>query len=80
MLNVDFYNGSFDPIEAIEYINNSEKECVYTCGYEWKNPTTHRVPVTKEWVESFFKKESWIKITEEDEIFHIQSFSSNDMW
>lgn len=80
MLNMDFYNGSLDPEVAKAEIARSEKPCVFTYGYEWKNPTTHRAPVDKEWIYKLLDTESWLRITEEKDVFHIQKFDANDMW
>ncbi len=80
MLDMDFYNGSLDPEVAKAEIAKSDKPCVFTSGYEWKNPTTHRVPVEKDWVYKLIDTESWLRIREEKEVIHIQKFSANDMW
>lgn len=80
MLKMDFYNGSLNIDIAKEEIAKSEKPCVFTSGYEWKNPTTHRVPMAKEEVYNLLDSESWLKITEEKDVIHIQAFSANDMW
>lgn len=80
MLDMDFYNGSLDPEVAKTEIAKSDKPCVFTYGYEWKSPTTHRLPVEKDWVYELIDTESWLRITEEKEVIHIQKFDANDMW
>jgi hypothetical protein len=80
MLDMDFYNGSLDPEVAKTEIAKSDKPCVFTYGYEWKNPTAHRLPVEKDWVYKLIDTETWLRITEEKEVIHIQKFDANDMW
>ena len=80
MLKMSFHNGTLDRQKAIEIIKESEKTCVYTSGYSWKNPTTYRESITKEQATDIIKNEDLLDITEEDEVFHLNAFSGNDMW
>jgi len=74
-------DGKFkDKNDAINYIEKLDKPCVYTYGLEYKHPTTHRVPVTKEEAIEKIKNNSLVDITEETDVIHINAYSSNDMY
>lgn len=80
MLKMSFYNGTLnrDILKAV--IETTEKPIVYTYGYEYRQPTTHRKPVTKEEALNIVKKESLLDAKEEEHCIHLNAYSSNDMW
>ena len=80
MLKMSFYHGTLNKQKAIEVIKESEKPCVYTLGFSWKNPTTYREPVTEEKAIDIIKNADLLDITEEEKVFHLNAFSGNDMW
>lgn len=75
-----FYDGTLDIEKAKEVIQATNKPIVYTYGFEFKNPTTHRVSITKEEAIEKIENEYYLDITEEDDCIHFNAFSSNDMW
>ena len=80
MINMSFYNGTLNREKAIEIISNSNKPCVYTFGFKYKNPTTRDVPISKEKAIEIIKKESLLDITEYEDRFDLNAYSGNDMW
>lgn len=80
MIKMSFYNGTLNREEAIEVIKNSYKPCVYTYGLKYRNPTTRDVPISKERAIEIIKKESLLDITEYEDKFDLNAYSSNDMW
>ena len=66
--------------DAINYIEKLDKPFVYTYGLEYKHPTIHRVPVTKEEAIEKIENNSFVDITEETDAIHINAYSSNDMF
>ena len=63
-------------------IMSTEKPIVYTYGYVWKNPTTSRVPRTKEEAIDLVDGGGYatIKYMEDEECLHLNLLSGNDMW
>lgn len=80
MLKMSFMEGTLDKDKAKEFIKNTDKDLVYTYGYEFKNPTTHRVSISKERAIDIIDCESLLDITEETNCIHLNAFSGNDMW
>lgn len=80
MLKMSFYKGTLDKLEALNLINTTEKLCVYTEGYEYRNPTTHRKPLSKQEAIDLIQNGETMDITEEENVIHINEFSCNDMW
>ena len=80
MMKMSFYNGTLNRKEAKEFIKNSSKPCVYTYGLGFRNPTTHRKPITKEKALEIIDNEGFLDITEETTVIHLNAFSENDMW
>lgn len=65
--------------DIIKLIEETDKGFVYTYGFEYRNPTTHRVPITKEKALEYVK-DTVVNITEEDNQIHINRYSDNDLW
>ena len=80
MLKMSFYNGTLDKNKAKSVILESDKPCVYTYGLGYRNPTTYRKSISKEDAIEIIEDEGFLDITEEDNAFHLNGFSSNDMW
>ena len=68
-----------DKEEAIELIKNTNKKFVYTYGLTYRNPTTYRVPITRDKALDYAKS-SIVDITEEDNVIHINRYSGNDLF
>jgi hypothetical protein len=66
--------------EIVALVETTDKPFVYTYGLAYRNPTTHRKPISKDEAISFVKTKGMIDITEEAEVIHIEEFSENDMW
>ena len=49
-------------------------------GFEYKNPTAKRVPITKAEALQICHSVDFLNATEEDNCLHLNKFSSNDMW
>ena len=74
-------NGKFqNKDDVIAYVKESDKPCVYTYGFEYRHPTTHRVPLTKDEAIEKIKKNSFVDVTEEKDVIHINAYSDNDMF
>lgn len=80
MLEMSFYDGTLNRDMLIAVIETTDKPIVYTYGYEYRQPTTHRKPVTKEEALNIVKTEGWLDATEEETCIHLNAFSANDMW
>lgn len=79
MYKASFYDGTLKESEAIEFINSTNKPLKYTRGLKFRNPTTLRVPISKERALEIIATE-WTDITEYDDYVDINTFSANDMW
>ena len=80
MLKMSFYDGTLDREIAKNIIVNSDKPCLYTYGLGYRNPTTNHKPISKEEALEIIKTKSLLDITEHDDCFHLNAYSSNDMW
>lgn len=66
--------------EIKKLLETTDKPFVYTVGFEYKKPTTHRVWINRDKALEIFNKESQLDITEEKYCVHINEFTANDMW
>lgn len=66
--------------QMIGLIQSTDKPCRYTYGYTWKNPTTYKVPITKEEAIAKLNSNGYVDADEQDDCIHINEFSANDMW
>ena len=73
-------HGNCTKEEIVSLVEKTDKPFVYTYGLAYRNPTTHRKPISKDEATSLVKKNGMIDITEEAEVIHIEEFSENDMW
>ena len=82
MFKYSFYGNKYRKTsEEIEsFIKETKKPIVYTYGFGYRNPTTHRVPITKEEAMQKINKNGLTDITEEEEVVHVNQYSENDMW
>lgn len=80
MLKTSNVKSSLAKLEIANYIEASNKPCVYTYGFEFKNPTTHRKKITKQQAIDKVLSYGIVDITEETDVIHINEFSDNDMW
>ena len=80
MLKMSFYNGTLNCEELKKFVRTTEKPIVYTYGYGWKNPTTHKKPVTVSEALEIIDREGFLDATETNEYLHLNAFSANDMW
>ena len=80
MLKMSFYDGTLDRAQAKETISKSDKECKYTYGLGYRGPTTNHKPISKEEAMNIIDTQSLLDITEHEDYFHLNAYSSNDMW
>lgn len=80
MLKISNVKSRIAKLEIANYIEASDKPCVYTYGIEVKNPTTHRKSITKKQAIRKVLSYSIVEIEEEDKVIHINEFGDNDMW
>lgn len=73
-------HGNCTKEEIVSLVEKTDKPFVYTYGLSYRNPTTHRKPISKEEAVNKVKSNGMIDITEEAEVIHIEEFSENDMW
>ena len=73
-------HGNCTKEEIVSLVEKTDKPFVYTYGLAYRNPTTHRKPISKEEAVNKVKSNGMIDITEETEVIHIEEFSENDMW
>lgn len=80
MIKMSFYDGTLNREKAIQTVSESNKPCVYTLGFKYRNPTTRDVPISKDKAIEIIKKESLLDITEYEDRFDLNAYTSNDMW
>lgn len=64
---------------AVDAIRNSNKPCVFTYGLAFRNPTTYRVPISKEEAIKIIKSRDTVDVEEEADVFHINKLSGYDL-
>lgn len=64
--------------EAREFLRDTSKPIKYTYGLGYRNPTTHKVPISNQ--EAVEKFNGMCDITEYEDYVHLNEFSSNDLW
>ena len=79
-LDMSFYNGTVNKALAIKRVMETVKPLVYTLGFEYRHPTTHRVPIDKVKAVQLIQGNGYLDIKEEDTCIHLNEFSDNDMW
>lgn len=66
--------------EIKNLIDTTDKPFVYTVGFEYRSPTTHRKHITREEAVKIYTTEAQLDITEEKHCIHLNEFTANDMW
>lgn len=79
MLKMSFFDGTLDRDKAKEIITNTTKTIKYTYGLGYRNPTTHRKPISKEEAIHIINTESLLDVTEFEDYIHLNAYSDNDM-
>lgn len=65
----------------IALLQRTNRQIIYTYGLEYKNPTTHRVPITKEDALHIWNRGGFVEVDAlNPEYIHIKEYSANDMW
>ena len=81
-----FYDKTFgkytkeEVIKKIEESEDGEYKYEYTIGLEYRSPTTCHVPITKEEAINKIKTNSLVDVDLKDNIIHVNTFTTNDMW
>lgn len=81
MIRYSCYSSAYDTAtkdEVENFLKTTNKPFKYTYGFEYRNPTTHRVPITREQALKYWHE--CADVCEYDDFVHIQQFSANDMW
>ena len=65
--------------EAIALLESTTKPIVYTIGWEYRHPNTHRKPITKEMAVDLLKTYPMINVKVEDTCVHVQKLDALDM-
>lgn len=65
--------------EAVKFIQTTDKPFKYTYGLGYRNPTTHKEPITRQQALEYMK-DSTVDMTEHEDYIHINRYSSNDLW
>lgn len=69
-----------DKYKILAIIRKSKKPCTYTYGFEYRHPTTYRVPITKEQAEEYLLNNSMVDARVDKDAIRINEYSENDMW
>ena len=80
MLKMSFYDGTLNRTELKDFIKNTDKPIKFTYGLGFRNPTTNRVPITKEKALHYVDTESLLDAHEYEDYLHLNAYSGNDMW
>ncbi len=78
---MSLYDGTLDRKVAAQLIEETRKPIRYTYGFAWKNPTTLRVPISKNRALEIVEKGLYtMDFVEYEDYIHINEFSGSDMW
>lgn len=81
IFSMSFYDNTLNCNLAKQVIQKTTRPILYTYGLEYRHPTIHRVPITKDEALKYINKQShYIDITATESLIHINEFSGNDMW
>ena len=83
MLRYSFFSKEYSNCtkeQAVEFLKKTDKPLKYTYGLEYRGPTIHKVPISKEDACEKMMKESYIDVDEYEDYVHINAFSSNDLF
>lgn len=79
-MEMSFHNGTLNRERAEQIIADSDLPILYTFGFEYRDPTTHCVPITKEEAYEIIRTESLLDIDFTDDYIYLNGYSENDMW
>lgn len=77
---MSFYDGTLNKKVAASYVSAADKPLLYTYGYEYRDPSTHRIPVDKKKALDIIERESYLDIQFETDYVHLNAFSENDLF
>lgn len=80
MIKMSFYNGTLNRDELKDFINQTEKDILYTYGFEYKKPITLKDKITKKKALEIVKTEVLLEAEENETFLHLNSYSANDMF
>lgn len=80
MIKMSFYDGTLKRDKLKNFINQTEKEILYTYGFSYKNPITCREKITKEKALEIVSNEVLLDADEGENFIHLNAYSSNDMY
>lgn len=66
--------------EIVEYVTNTPKPFLYTYGLLYRNPATKYSPIDNTKAMDIIKNESYLKVTEHEDFYHLNAFGANDLW
>lgn len=80
MIKMSFYNNTLKRDELKKFIEHYEKPILFTFGFEYRHPTTHRKKISTEEALRIVDGFSFLDAEETEEYLHLNAFSENDMW
>lgn len=80
MYKASFFDGSLDRAVLKLKVQETHKPILFTYGYEYRHPTTHRQPVSVDKAISIIDNECYLDAEETDDYIHLNAFSDNDMF
>ena len=80
MLKMSFYDGTMNKDRLKKFIEKTEKEIKYTHGLEYRKPTVHNKPISKEEALRIVEDYVLLDAREMEDYLHLNTYSENDMW
>lgn len=79
MLNMSFYNGTLNRLEAADVVRASNKTLYHRYGFAYRG--AEKRPISKESALKIIEDTgNYLDITETDNEILLNTYSSNDMW
>lgn len=80
MLKMSSFSGTMNRNKLKQFIDQTDKPIRYTHGFDFKNPTTRNVYVTKNQALQIIDDQCILDAVELPDCLYLNSFSSADMW
>ena len=80
MLKMSFYDGTMNKDKLKKFIEETEKEIKYTHGLEYRKPTIHNKPISKEEALRIVENYILLDAVEIEDYLHLNTYSENGMW
>lgn len=66
--------------EALNLLETTDKPIKFTYGLAYRNPTTYKVPMTREDAIKTLSSNGLVDMQEFEDYVHVNKYSENDMW